>query len=872
MRLPAGSRLGAYEILAPLGAGGMGEVYRARDVRLQRDVALKVLPPAFLADPERRARFDREAQILAALNHPNIADIYSVEATEAGPALIMELVEGTDGAILASRPLPLPDVTRFATQLIEALAAAHERGIVHRDLKPANIKVTAAGTVKVLDFGLAKILEAIDGPHPPDASPTMTSASTRVGVVLGTAAYMAPEQAKGLPADKRSDIWAFGCVLFEMLAGRPAFPGETIAETIAAVLAREPEWRLIPPATPTGFRRVLRRCLEKDPKRRLQDISDARADLEETETEPRPAAVKAIGRRVVTAAAVATLALLAAIAGWALRAPSEPPAEVRFEITTPPTPDATFALSPDGRSIVFTAMADGPPKLWLRSFASTTARVLAGTERATSPFWSADGRAVGFFADARLKRIDLDTGVTRTVMPNIGVPLGGTWNREGTILVAGSPGGPILRVPAEGGAAAPITTVEMPRQRGHYRPHFLPGGRHFLFQVSGSPEAAGVYVGALDGTPARRVLDVSAAPSYVPSGHLVLVRGDAIVAYPFDLERLAVSGDAIVVAEHIAGQIRTSASAAGPLAFRSGTLDSGQRQLVWLDRQGKETNRVVYPDTAALGPALSSDGRRIAAYRFANGNMDIWSYEIARQTWERITFEPGDDIYPLWSPDGGDLVYGAVRQAQGLGIYRRVVGSASGEQQIVPPSSRAFPMDWSADGHWLLYSSLDDVRGTDLWALPLDGQARLPVEVLRTEFNEGLAQFSPDGRWIAFQSDKSGRDEVYLRRFQAPGADVLVSSNGGGQVRWNPSGRELFYVAADDRLMSVPVRVTADGTGIEPGAPVPLFPTSIGSTATLKYRQQYLVSRDGRSFIMNSVVGQPTATPIAVILNWRPGR
>ena len=839
--------------------------------RLNRDVAIKVLPPALASDADYIARFQREAQVLASLNHPNIAHIHSVEESAAGPALIMELIEGQDGTALASRTVPLPHVRRIALQIIDALAAAHERGIIHRDLKPANIKVTESGTVKVLDFGLAKILEPNDGPSPPDASLTRTSAETRIGVVLGTAAYMAPEQARGIPADKRADIWAFGCVLFELIAGRPAFPGATFTETIAAVLEREPDWPRLPPSTPPGFRRVLRRCLEKDPKRRLQDISDARADLEEDAADPQVMSAVPPARRMMTWAAVALMIVIAGIAGWMLRPSPAPPAEVRLEITTPPTPDATFALAPDGRSVVFTASAGGAPQLWLRELHAMSARPLASTERATMPFWSADGRAIGFFADGLLKRVDLDTGVVRMLARNVGVPLGGTWNREGTVLFGVSPGGPIMRVDANGGDARPITTVAMPSQRGHYRPQFLPDGRHFIFQVGGNAESAGIYLGELNQTAVRRLLDAPAAAFYSPSGHLLSVRGGAVVAYPFDLDRLAVSGEPVVLADRLGGQIRLSVSAAGPIAFRTGTLDSGERQLVWLNREGKETSRVVYADTAALGPAISRDGRRIAVYRFANGNMDIWSYETVRRTWERLTFAAGDDIYPLWSPIDDSLVYGAVRNTQGMAIYKRAAG-ADGEDELAGASGRSFPSDWSSDGRWLLYSSLSDTTGPDIWALPMEGSPRTPVVVLQTEFNEAQAQFSPDARWIAYQSDKSGREEVYLRRFRAPGPEVLVSQNGGAQVRWNPSGAELFYVAADDRLMAVPLRFAADGASVEPGTPVPLFATTIGSTATLKYRQQYLVSRDGQSFILNSVVGQPTATPITLILNWRPPR
>jgi serine/threonine protein kinase len=890
MPLSVGTRLGTYEILGAIGSGGMGTVYRARDTRLNRYVAIKVLTDRISGNALSLARLQREAQVLAALNHPHIATIHGLEETpstgsgQAGmTAIVMELVEGEDlKQRLVRGPVPLDEVLPIARQIADALEAAHGQGIVHRDLKPANVKVRADGTAKVLDFGLAKAAEPMSSSSDPafDDSPTITSPAmmTTPGMLLGTAAYMAPEQARGKVVDKRADIWAFGCLLYEMLTGRLAFTGDTISDTIASILQREPQWEALPAETPIAIRRLLRRCLEKDPKRRLHDIADARIEIDEAISPTREAVavappLHARSSRLWTWAAGLVAVIAAGVLGWFLRSGPAVP-EVRLDINTPPTTDSSLAVSSDGSKVVFVAKAGKEWRLWLRSLDSSSAQPLPGTERASTPFWSPDGRSLGFFADTRLKRMDIASGATRTLWSQSAVPIGGTWNRDDVILFADNPGGPIFRISANGGERTAATLRERPQQRGHHYPQFLPDGRHFLFFVSSnSPEARGVYVGLLDTLDAKRVVDADAPATFAASGQLLFIRGDKLYAQRFDPVRGELSGDAAVVDEHVNLRTKLSASPAGPIAYRTGSPDSAQAQFVWVDRSGRELDKVVYPNAAALGPALSHDGRRIAVYRYVDNNMDIWTYETSRKTWDKATFASGDDIYPIWSPDDSSIVFASARDASAtVQLYRKTLsGPPNSEELLLSGPEGKFPNDWSSDGRFILYNSLGDKSGPDIWALPLEGD-RKPFEVVATNFNESQGQFSPDGKWIAYQSDKTGREEIYVRPFPGPGGDTRTSTEGGIQPRWNPNGKELFYVAPDDRLMAVPLVVSSDGKTVEPGTPVALFQTDVGSTVNLKFKQQYLVTKDGQSFIMNSTVPGGIASPITVILNWKPGR
>ena len=869
MALNPGTRLGPYEIQSPLGAGGMGEVYKANDTRLDRVVAIKVLPGHLASDPERRERFDREAKVISSLNHRHICALYDVGRQDGIDFLVMEYVDGeTLADRLARGRIPLDETLTLARQIADALEAAHDHGVVHRDLKPANIKITSDGMVKVLDFGLAR--NAGTGPRL-DVSNSPTVMVTTPGLILGTAAYMSPEQANGKEADRSSDVWAFGCVLYEMLTGRRAFDGDTVGEILANVLKTEPASQQLPAETPDGVRRLLRRSLQKDHRVRVRDIRDARLELAETQnaTPDKDHVTGARSRRGERLAWASALGLVAAIAGvlgvWAL-SPAPVAPETHLEITTPPTRDATLAISPDALKVAFVARSAGESRLWLRLLDSPTARLLAGTEGASFPFWSPDSRSIGYFADGMLKRMNLDDGSIQPLM-SAASGLGGAWNVDGTMIVSTNPGTPILRVPAGGGEPTVVTRFDSPQQRSHSYPQFLPDQRHFLFFVTGSPEARGVYVGQLDSVSTKRLFDADTPAVYASNGQLLFVREGKLLAQRFDPERLEVTGDAVPIADHMNVGTALSASAAGPIVYRTPSADSGQRQLVWLDRSGMETDKVVYPDTTSPGPALSHDGRRVALFRYTKGNMDIWSYDTVRRAWDRFTFDSGDDIFPLWSPDDSSIVFGSRRG--GMNLYRKVLSGPQGSEELLLSTSEAkFPMDWSPDGRFLLYDSVSPKGGVDIWVLPLEG--RKAFAVVQTPFNERLGQFSPDGKWIAYQSDKTGRFEIYVQPFPGNGGDFPVSSNGGTQVRWNPRGTELFYVAADDRLMAVPIRVPSNPTTFEAGKPLWVSGTGMGGAVPGTNRHTYVVAQDGQSFVINSVPEEASASPIMVIQNWRP--
>jgi len=882
MALSPGTCLGSYDIAAQIGVGGMGEVYRATDTNLKRQVAIKVLPASVAGDTERLARFQREAEVLAALNHPNIAAIYGIERTPDFTGLVMELVEGEDlSQRIARGAIPVDEVVPIAKQIAEALEAAHEQGIIHRDLKPANIKVRADGTVKVLDFGLAKAMDqgpgiGVQGSGSASMSPTITTpAMTQAGMILGTAAYMSPEQAKGRTVDKRTDIWAFGCVLYEMLTARRAFGGDDVQDAFVAIMRDEPDWSRLPATLSPTLGTYLRRCLHKDAKHRVHDIADVRLALEGAFETAGPQAASPVVRdpRRHVAALVVGAFVIAAVTGatvWLAsgRVTSVGP-ELRLDITTPAVDGmglVSIAISPDGRRVVYGATADGITRLWLRPLDATAAQPLPGTDGGFLPFWSPDGRSVGFFADGQLKRIDIAGGSVQALI-EARSPRGGTWNRDGVIVFAPSAVDALYRISAAGGPATMLTQLEKPAQSDHRAPQFLPDGRHFLYYARGTAEGRGVYVGALDGTRSQRLLDADAGAVYAASGYLLFVRQSTLFAVRFDADQLTLVGDPFPVANQVVvdGRISLaalSASAAGPIIYRAGAI--GQTQLAWVDRSGTKVEPVGDADSPVISPALSPDGRQLVVARNVDSNWDLWLLDTARGVRTRLTSDPSVDAYGVWSPDGRRLVFFSGRN--GSGLYAKAVAGTDPEDAL-PNTVGMVSTDWSSDGRFLLAHKSGPTADVDLWVVPLSGD-RTPRAVAQSRFNERDGQFSPDGRWVAYSSDESGRSEIYVQPFPGPGEKVQVSSAGGGQVRWRGDGKELFYVALDARLMAVPIQLPPTGQTIVAGRPVPLFATHIGGALQGTITAQYGVARDGQRFLMATV--SDDTPPISVILNWAP--
>jgi serine/threonine protein kinase/Tol biopolymer transport system component len=846
----------------------MGEVYRARDTKLKRDVAIKTLPEEFSHDPDRLNRFQREAEVLASLNHPNIAAIYDLQEAEGSRFLVLELVEGeTLADRIARGPIPIDEALPIAKSICEALEAAHEQGIIHRDLKPANIKITTDGKVKVLDFGLAKIREA--GPATNFShSPTLLSGSVP-GVIIGTAAYMSPEQAKGEELDRRTDIFSFGAVLYEMLTGKQAFSGDSVTQILARILEREPDWSLLPANVQPGIRKLLRLCLEKAARRRRSDAADVRIDIEQSANEPsEPATSSPISRkseRLWMSAAAALLVVAAILSVVAIRSFRGIPApEIRTEIVTPATTDPfSFALSPDGHQIVYVASGDGAPRLWLRVLSGTTASPLAGTEGAAYPFWSPDSRSVGFFTDGKLKRVDIGGGLPQT-LATAGGGRGGTWGVDGVILYAPSTSGSLYRVAASGGQATPVTKPD-PSQPGHRFPQFLPDGRHFLFYAQGGPENQGIYIGSLDSFETKRVTAADTAGLYAAPGLLLFVRQGTLLARTFDPVRGELRGDPVTVADTIgvsnfAGALSTSST--GLIAYRVGRAT--RTQLVWFDRTGKTIGTVGDPDETIQAPELSPDGKRVAVDRDPQNNRDVWVIDLQRGGTTRFTFEASIDWRPLWSPDGTQIVFDSNRKKAATDLYTKPSTGAGTEQLILESPYTKTPDGWSPDGHFLLYNE-NNGKTSDVLALPLQGD-RKPIPVANSPFSENNGQFSPDGRWVAYQSNESGRFEIYAVPFPPGAGKWQVSTNGGIAPRWRHDGRELFFIGPDGQMMAA--GISTPGSSIEAATPVVLFQTRIAGGSTNPAKQQYAVSADGR-FLINTIGNSPDS-PITLLQNWKP--
>ena len=851
MSITSGARLGPYEIIAPLGAGAMGEVWRARDTKLDREVALKFLPSSFSEDPERLARFEREAKVLASLNHTGIAGIYGLHEHGRHRFLAMELVQGEDLAErLKKGTVPYSEAVDLARQIAEALEAAHEQGIVHRDLKPANIRITPDGKAKVLDFGLAKALEtaAALGPgRDSAASPTITSLGTVVGVILGTAAYMSPEQARGKSVDKRADIFAFGCVLYEMLTGKLAFDGETISDTMAAVLTREPDWNAVPATTSQRLTALLKRCLRKDPKERLRDIGDARVELSEiaggvaaVET---GAAVSARPRRrvwpIAVIATVAGVLLTAAVLQRPTQAPA--PATLRVMVQAPDkqilsvqTPD--FTMSPDGSTLAFIASDESSvAHIWLRSLGSEQTRMVAGTDGASFPFWSPDGRHLGFCADRKLKRVGID-GEGLQVLCNAASLRGAAWGARDAIVFAPSADGPIMLVTATGGEPKAVTTLDKANgETGHRLPSFLPDGRRFLYVAL--PERTDGYptrVGSLDGELGPTVVTAKSVAIYSRPGYLVYLNQNSVFARPFDAGALQASGTPRPIADL---DVNTGGYAAaapftvagdGTIVQRVATLVTERMEI--LDRQGKSLGKLPVPEGDFLGRALSPDGRQLVMqYRKPGDTVaPLYMLDLGRGIFSRFTFDSESDQTPAWTPDGRRVIWGSDRPGGRNFYWKRADGSGGEELLADVPGPFNDVSVVTQDGRSLVYTSLSGDTGEDLWIVDLDGKHEARP-LLKTKANEMDAAVSPDGRWIVYRSDESGEFELYAQSFPTLGRKTRLTVNGAfndvqkGQVitRWRGDGREILYFTSDGRtVMSIPVTPGAELTA---GVPAPLF-------------------------------------------------
>jgi len=882
LALTPGTRLGAYEITAQIGAGGMGEVYRAIDTKLDRAVAIKVLPVSFASDPDRLMRFTREAKALAALNHPNIGQIYGIE----GDALVMELVEGEDlSAIIARGPMALSDALPIAKQIAEALEAAHEQGIIHRDLKPANVKVRADGTVKVLDFGLAKAMDP-PGASGPSASALLNStamtspAMTQMGMILGTAAYMSPEQARGRAVDKRADIWAFGAVLFEMLTGTRAFPGEDITDTLAAVVRAEPDWTLIPAGLSPTLLEFLKRCLQKDPKQRIGDIHDVRLALDGafdtavSQTTPVSPSPLSGGRLawVVAAAAVLAVALLVVPAVRHLRETAPDRQSYRFQIAPPASAGfSAFRLSPDGRYVAHIAVAGGTGvggesgTLWIRALESLESRQISGAEGASYPFWSPDSAVVGFFQAGKLKRMAVTGGPVQAIC-DVAAARGGAWGPDGTILFADGPGRPIFRVPSSGGPPVQVTTLTGGDPgEGHRSPEFLPDGQHFLFNANANnPDHRGILLGALDGSAPIRLLPDDSNGVFA-QGHVFFLRDGTLMALPFDPAERKATAEAVPVAENVAIAANNvygafSLSANGTLAYGSGGA-ANSRELVWMVRSGKRVRTLGEPKRFGTF-ALSPDEKTVAATFGARPQTDVWLLDSASGLVTRFTFGSSGN-YPVWSADGRTIFY-ARRSGVTNDIVRRPI-TGGGEEVLLAHTINALPTDVSPDGKTIVHVISGANAALDVGLLMADGDHRESA-YLSSPANEAQARFSPDGKWMAYQSDESGQSQVYVQTIPAGGGKFQISTAGGGDPVWRRDGKELYYIDSGQKLMAVPVRI--NGASFEPGAPQQLFSVSGASGFG------FAVTHDGQRFLMNVPAGGESAVAgpsLTIVTNWQAG-
>lgn len=924
-----------YQIIGKIGEGGMGEVYRALDSRLNREVAIKVLPRAFAEDPLRMARFEREAQLLASLNHPKIAAIYGLEESGATRALVMELVEGPtlaerigrapvsgraparaasaspaqatagsgskasgsaaaasarsgSGGTVRRNAIPIDEALRIAQQVAEALEYAHEHGVIHRDLKPANIKVTADGDVKVLDFGLAKALGPDEASGDISNSPTLSLAMTEAGMIIGTAAYMSPEQARGKKVDRRADIWAYGCLLYEMLTGQKTFEGETVSDVLAAVIKSDPDWSALPADTPPAIRRLIRHCLAKDPKQRLHDMGDARLAIEEAVSggdAETPIAGGPIAltkrttplRRGLPWALGGIAILFAAATAWLALRPKPAQNVMRFSVSPPEgeqLASGLMSISPDGRYVAMIAQAGatGPQTLWIRSFDNLTAQQVPGTEGAATPFWSPDSQWIGFQMNGKLEKVAVSGGpaITLCDMRNLSLPnpthiTVGAWNREGVILFA-NPGG-VYRVPDSGGAPTLVAAPDAMRA-GFVLPQFLPDGRHFLVETITQSGGRSIAVGSLD---SKSVVDLGPASSnalYAAPGYIFYLDQKTLMARPFNARSLHFTGPAIPFAQNV-GVLEGpdygffSVSPAGMLAYQA-VPDTTNNELTWFNRAGQKLGTVGQPNIYST-PALSPDGAQLAVAVGEHAKSDIWVYDLKRGTASRLTFNPADDVNPIWSRDGSQIFFSSLRGGPHYGLYEKAADGLGSTQPISQsPNQDAALDDISADGRYAIYDTATALASDQLWVLPLFGD-RKPFRFVQGNSGAASAQFSPNGHYVAYNSVETGREEIYVQTFPQPSGRWEISTAGGMQPMWRRDGKELYYLMPDNKLMAVDVNTTS--ATFQAGIPKELFQAQLVPTSY--WRNIYLPSSDGQRFLMITPAGQTKAQPITVVVNWQ---
>ncbi len=889
MGLSAGTRLGTYEVKSSLGVGGMGEVYLAKDTRLGREVAIKVLPESFARDSERLARFEREARLLAALNHPNIGAIYGLQEHESTSYLVLELVPGQTLAQRLKRgPLPVAEALAICRQVAEALEAAHEKGIVHRDLKSANVIITPEGKAKVLDFGLAKGLEVEGSAADLSRTPTVTGEATGVGVVLGTAAYMSPEQARGLPLDTRTDIWSFGCVLYEALTGRKAFEGATVSDTVAAILDREPDWQALPQKTPERARWLLRRCLEKDLRNRLRHIGDARIELEDASAPPgtgplSAVAVAGVSRRTFIATAAG--GLLAGAAGtevferYSPRGAASAAQIVRFALPLAPGQRLVphfvpmLAISPDAKYVAF---SDAQGQLYLRALDHLETKPIQGV-RGGAPFFSPDGRWVGYRdpITRTVKKVALSGGAPITMFAS-NLIYGAAWGHDGYIYVTVSYPGAVTRIPATGGTPEDITKLDTQKEeRIHRMVELLPGGGALLFTVGGggmdSYDEARIVAYSLKSGQRKTLIEGGTCARYSPSGHVVYARAGGLFVVPFDLKRLEVTGPPVQVMDGVlmsrnTGAAHISLSAAGDLVYAPGGVEGGERTLMWVDRQGK-AQPLGLPPRSYLHPRISPDGRQLAV-EIEGPSHDVYLYEFSRGVLTKLTLD-GSSHWPLWTPDGKRITFRRWLNNT-FSMWWMPADRSASEERLTTIGEMQSPVSWSPDARFLSFTGMGTEKVPAVYVLPMD-QDRKPQPVAQSKFPAGSAKFSPDGRWLAYCSNESGRSEVYVQVYPGPGPKIQVSNDGGSDPLWKRKGGELYYRNAD-KMMVVSVTTSPTFSASKPrllweGQYSHGMSSSCGAPGPTS--SNYDVTPDGQRFLMIRDKAQDFyATQLNVILNW----